>query len=213
MSNIKIQSYVYGYVGTNCYIISNNTTKEAVVIDPADNAIDIKNKLEKNKLILKAILITHGHFDHIDAASELKSFYEGVNIYLGELDKDVASNPDSNCTKTFGIVNQKSYKADIFVKDGEILDIAGMKFKVIHTPGHTKGGVCYYILDEKVLISGDTLFCCSVGRTDLSTGSFSDIVKSIREKLFLLDDDTRVLPGHGDETTIGYEKKYNPYAS
>ena len=109
------------------------------------------------------------------------------------------------------IGEHKVYRADVFVKDEDVLNLAGFSIRVFFTPGHTIGGCCYYIADEKILFSGDTLFQESVGRTDFPGGSMSEIVHSVKEKLFLLPDDTRVCPGHGDETSIGYEKKYNPF--
>ena len=208
MGQIEIKSMTLGMVATNCYLIINKETKEALLIDPADNALRISNVIEENVCTLKAILLTHGHFDHIMALNELKKRYN-VPVYAHEEEEDVLKQSSLN---TSGMIGQiYTTQADIYVKDGEHLKLAGLDIIVLHTPGHTKGGVCYYLPEEKVLMSGDTLFHCSIGRTDFPTGSMSQLVRSVKEQLFVLPDDVQVYPGHDSVTSIGYEKQYNPF--
>ena len=195
-------------VATNCYLIINKETKEALLIDPADNALRISNVIEENVCTLKAILLTHGHFDHIMALNELKKRYN-VPVYAHEEEEDVLKQSSLNMSGMIGQIY--TTQADIYVKDGEHLKLAGLDIIVLHTPGHTKGGVCYYLPEEKVLMSGDTLFHCSIGRTDFPTGSMSQLVRSVKEQLFVLPDDVQVYPGHDSVTSIGYEKQYNPF--
>ena len=208
MGQIEIKSMTLGMVATNCYLIINKETKEALLIDPADNALRISNVIEENVCTLKAILLTHGHFDHIMALNELKKRYN-VPVYAHEEEEDVLKQSSLNMSGMIGQIY--TTQADIYVKDGEHLKLAGLDIIVLHTPGHTKGGVCYYFPEEKVLMSGDTLFHCSIGRTDFPTGSMSQLVRSVKEQLFVLPDDVQVYPGHDSVTSIGYEKQYNPF--
>lgn len=208
MGQIEIKSMTLGMVATNCYLIINKETKEALLIDPADNALRISNVIEENVCTLKAILLTHGHFDHIMALNELKKRYN-VPVYAHEEEEDVLKQSSLNMSGMIGQIY--TTQADIYVKDGEHLKLAGLDITVLHTPGHTKGGVCYYLPEEKVLMSGDTLFHCSIGRTDFPTGSMSQLVRSVKEQLFVLPDDVQVYPGHDSVTSIGYEKQYNPF--
>lgn len=206
---INIFHTVLGMVGTNCYIIVNDQTKKCVVVDPADNADAIYGVIKQEQCVLDGILLTHGHFDHMLAAGSLKEL-SGAKVYAGLEEKEILSDSTYNLS---GVMGGKALtlEADEYLKDGQLFELAGIRFKAIHTPGHTKGSMCYYIEECGTLVSGDTLFAESVGRTDFPTGSMSSIVSSIREKLLILPEDTRVLPGHGDETSIQYEKKYNPY--
>ncbi len=208
MGQIEIKSMTLGMVATNCYLIINKETKEALLIDPADNALRISNVIEENVCTLKAILLTHGHFDHIMALNELKKRYN-VPVYAHEEEEDVLKQSSLNMSGMIGQIY--TTQADIYVKDGEHLKLAGLDIIVLHTPGHTKGGVCYYLPEKKVLMSGDTLFHCSIGRTDFPTGSMSQLVRSVKEQLFVLPDDVQVYPGHDSVTSIGYEKQYNPF--
>ena len=208
MGQIEIKSMTLGMVATNCYLIINKETKEALLIDPADNALRISNVIEENVCTLKAILLTHGHFDHIMALNELKKRYN-VPVYAHEEEEDVLKQSSLNMSGMIGQIY--TTQADIYVKDGEHLKLAGLDIIVLHTPGHTKGGVCYYLPEEKVMMSGDTLFHCSIGRTDFPTGSMSQLVRSVKEQLFVLPDDVQVYPGHDSVTSIGYEKQYNPF--
>lgn len=204
----QLQSMVLGVVGTNCYLLINSETKETVIFDPADDGKRIVSYLEREELKPVAILLTHGHFDHIMGAPEVAEHF-GIPVYAHLLEQDVLKSTQLNACAMIG--KQFFMEADHLVSDGDILNLAGTQIKVIHTPGHTQGGVCYFIDEIGVLVCGDTLFESSVGRTDLPTGSMGTLVRSIREKLFVLDDEVIALPGHGGQTTIGWEKKHNPY--
>ena len=196
---MKIDRFVIGPVGTNCYIVRNEDTDECFVTDPAACPPELVGHIRKEGLNVKAVLLTHGHFDHIMGLDDfLKEF--PVPVYAFSEEKPLLESAELN--SSLGMFGRPyTFSGAEYVSDGQILHIAGFEIRVIHTPGHTAGGCCYYIPAENVLISGDTLFRASVGRTDLPTGSMGDLVRSVREKLF-------VLP---EETTIGYEKKYNPF--
>lgn len=209
MSNFKIGRIVLGSVRTNCYFIYHEETKETVVIDPADEGEKIFRALSDQGLKITAILLTHGHFDHIMGARELRMI-SSSKIYAPERERNLLSDAELNYSSQMGY--PYTVRPNVWLKDHEKFTLAGFEFEVIETPGHTEGSVCYYIASEKVLISGDTLFEESVGRTDFPTGSQSALVRSLREKVFPLGEDITVYPGHGNSTTIGHEKQYNPYA-
>ena len=208
MTNIAIQQMNVGALGVNCYIVSNTDTKEAVVVDPGGHANAIADNLKNSGLTLAGILLTHAHFDHADGAEDLQQL-TGAKIYALNEEQKSLENPRYNMSNMMGM--GISYKADIYLVDGQKLELAGLTFEVIHTPGHTEGGCCYYLKDQKLLLSGDTLFCTSIGRTDFPGGSYGTLLRSIKEKLFVLPDDVKVLPGHEGTTYIGYEKDHNPF--
>lgn len=208
MNQIEIKSLTLGMVSTNCYLIVNKTTREVLIVDPAEDAYKIEKIIDNAGMTPVAVLLTHGHFDHIMAVNDLKDRYQ-MPVYAHVDEEDVLKQTSLNMSGMIGRIYTTS--ADHYVRDGETLNLAGLEIQVFHTPGHTKGGVCYYIPDEKVLMSGDTLFHCSIGRTDFPTGSMSQLVRSVREKLFVLPDDVKVYPGHESITSIGYEKRYNPF--
>jgi len=207
---IKVHKVMLGRVGTNCYFVINQETKEVLIFDPADRADVIVGIIEKDELQPRAILLTHGHFDHIMAVNILAEKYK-IPVYAHEDEAELLK--DSNINASAMVGTAVSVLPTNLLKDGEKLTIAGIAMKVLYTPGHTKGGVCYYIPEAKKVISGDTLFADSIGRTDLPTGNYSTLLQSIRTKLFALEDSTEVLPGHGEATTIGHEKKYNPFVN
>lgn len=209
MDNLKVKTLIVGNVQTNCYIISNSNTKEAIVIDPGDASAKIEDYLNSNDLVCKAILLTHGHFDHILAAGELREKYH-VKIYIHEDDAALVSDPQMNVS-LYLTGNEFSLKPDILLKDKEQLSLAGQAIRVIHTPGHTGGGVCYFLKEQGILFSGDTLFRGSVGRADFPSGDEKKLIEGIKAKLMVLDESIKVYPGHGMSTTIGYEKMNNFY--
>lgn len=206
---IRVEFLVVGPVSTNCYLGIHEESKEALIVDPGDRADQIQAMIEREGVKPVAILLTHGHFDHMMAAEELRRIYD-IPVYAGEKEQEVLENADLNLSTGF---IRKSYtmKADHYLSDGEELVLAGSRIKVLETPGHTPGGCCYYLAGEGILFSGDTLFCRSVGRTDFPGGSFAEIKKSIKEKLFLLPQETICYCGHGEGTRIGQEMERNPY--
>lgn len=208
MSKLKVNQYVVGPVQTNCYFIINDETKELIIIDPGASPLQLAERVEQDGCKPVAILLTHGHFDHAAAAEELAKIFD-IKIYAFEAEKEVLE--DANLNVSWMIGENKVFHADIFLKDEQELDLAGFHIRVLHTPGHTKGGCCYYLPYENVVFSGDTLFCTSVGRSDLPGGSESQLIRSIREKLMTMPDRTTVYPGHNDVTTIENERMYNPY--
>ena len=209
MTGIRIQSMMTGMAATNIYFVQNTETKELLIIDPADDAAMIKRRVAAMEGKPVAILLTHGHFDHILAAETIRETY-GIPIYVEEEDEKVLEDARYNLSGLWAA--PFTIKADRQVKDGEVLHLAGQEIHVLHTPGHTWGSCCYYIPKEKVLFSGDTLFCGSYGRTDFATSSSSDMVRSVHRLLRELPEDTEVYPGHDCFTTIADEKMYNPLA-
>ncbi len=217
MAQIKIGKMVLGVCQTNCYFLYREGGEECIVVDPADQGVNIFRALQKNGFRVAGILLTHGHFDHIWGLDELRDAAnaaadedaEPVKTYAYEAERVLLQDADKNVSRQAG--RPCTTYADVYVKDGQEITIAGMTCKVIATPGHTAGGCCYYFEEAGFLLSGDTLFAESVGRTDFPTGSMSTLVRSVRERLFVLPDDTKVYPGHGGSTTIGHEKEYNPF--
>lgn len=218
MGEIKIGRMVLSVCQTNCYFLYRDGEHEAIVVDPADKGENIYCALLKNGFQVAGILLTHGHFDHIWGLDALRNAAnaaaesdgrEPVKAYAHEEERALLKDVRMNVSEQAG--RACSTYADVYVKDGQEITLAGMTCKAIATPGHTAGGCCYYFEEAGMLIAGDTLFAESVGRTDFPTGSMGTLVRSIREKLFELPEDTKVYPGHGDSTTIGHEKKYNPF--
>ena len=182
--------------------------KRGLIVDPADSPDTIIAKADSLSMIPEAILITHGHFDHVLAMNKVREHY-GIKVYAGLTEKQVLHDMAMNLTSSFGM--GQIFDADIYLKDGEEFETAGYHIKAIEVPGHTIGGMCYYFDKQGVLFSGDTLFCESVGRSDFPGGSASALCRGIKDKLFILPEHTKVYPGHMDETTIGNEIKYNPF--
>lgn len=196
-----------GIYQANCYILHDEKTREAAVIDPSGDFPVIKSYVEANGLKIKYIIITHGHGDHIGALSELKD-YSGATVCIHKEDNEMLMSSEKNYSADLGY-SIVEMSADRLLEDEDVLELGDTKLKVIHTPGHSKGGISIYC--EGSLFSGDTLFACSIGRTDLAGGSFDEIIDSIKRKLFALPDETAVYPGHGSSSTILTEKKRNPF--
>ncbi len=198
--------FILGEYVTNCYLIADDETKNAVLFDAPADCDKILDYCNKNEIKIRYICLTHGHFDHLLALNDLKE-KTGAEFMLHEKEEKYLSNPELSFIDKVApdIIIPK---ADRLLKDGDIITLDSLSFKVIHTPGHTEGGTCYLI--DKVLISGDTLFSGSIGRYDFPLGSLEDELRSIKEKLLTLEDDTKVYPGHGFSTTIGKQRKENP---
>lgn len=202
----EIKQYVLGPVNASCFVVIDKESKECFAIDPGDAPDVFINSFKVGDLHLKGILLTHGHFDHIGGVSALVEKYN-VPVYAMEDEIELLGDENLNlsCRMREGFV----VKGVSPLKDNQVLSIAGFEIKVIATPGHTSGGACFYIEDEGVIFTGDTLFAECIGRTDLPTGHTSTLVRSIREKLLILPDDVIVYPGHGSATSIEHEKLYN----
>ena len=203
------QTVVVGPLAVNCYIAGSEITREAAVIDPGGDAGKIIEGLQKNNLKLKYIILTHAHFDHAGAAAELQE-ETGAQVMVHENDAILLKNTDAQAA-LFGMQTARPPKPDYFLKGGDRIKISDVEMEVIETPGHTPGGISLYVKDAEAVFTGDTLFWGSIGRTDLPGGDFNTIIHSLKDKLGRLPDDTKVYPGHGDDTTIGLEKQQNPY--
>ena len=210
MADFKMEGMVLGAVSTNCFLVWNEDTREAFVVDPADHAAAIMKRIELHKLSLKAILLTHGHFDHMLAVPALKQL-TGAKIYAGIKEQALLSDGYMNLSGSWGN-KDVTFEADHWVTDNEEMELCGFKVRCLETPGHTEGGVCYYLYEEGQLFAGDTLFYGSYGRTDLPTGNTKKLFKSIVEKLLVLPEETIVYPGHGNGTSIEMERRINPVA-
>ena len=205
---MKIEKFVTGSISTNYYLVISEETKQTVVIDPAACPSYLMGHMKSEGLQVEAILLTHGHFDHIMGIDDLRREFP-VPVYVHEGDRETLLDPALNLSSSY--TNGYTFDGADYIRGGQRLELAGFSFQVIHTPGHTPGGVCYYLESEGVLFSGDTLFQNSVGRTDFPNSSMSDLIRSLREKVMKLPDDVKVYPGHMGETTIGHERKYNPF--
>lgn len=205
-----IEGRAMGAMGANCYLYACMESKKAALIDPGADGKRIYRWVLEKGLKVDYILLTHGHVDHIGAVDELRELLGKVAVGIHAGDAGMFTDGKLNLSSYFGqgLVLQK---ADFLLQDGQELVIGNQILKVISTPGHSPGGVCF--LSSEGLFSGDTLFAGSIGRTDFPGGSSGQLLKGIKEKLLILPEDTRVLPGHGEETTIGEEKRDNPFLS
>jgi hydroxyacylglutathione hydrolase len=198
-----------GPLHCNCSILGDETTHEAMVIDPGDDIEDVVAILRQYKLQVKQIVITHAHIDHVGGAMKLRAL-TGAPILLNQNDYALLKMLDVQAT-WIGVAPPGDVAIEASIADGESLEAGSLKANVMHTPGHTEGSVCLYFPAEKLLIAGDTLFARSIGRTDLPGGSFEKIMRSLRDRVMTLPDDTVVIPGHGPRTTIGEEREENPF--
>ena len=209
MSLLKCDFRVVGPIQTNCYFLYREDTKDCLIIDPGYEADKIEAYVQKKQLHVAGILLTHGHFDHITAADEVRKKFQ-TKIYASGKEKELMADPRMNVSVMMG--ESVSLKADVWLEDGQELEMLGETMRCILTPGHTGGGMCFYFPKACMLFSGDTLFQESVGRTDFPTGSSRELIRSVREKLLVLPEAVRVYPGHGLMTTIRDEQMFNPYA-
>lgn len=207
MEKVSIQILPVGMLEANCYILSDQESGEGIIVDPGDDAEKIIDAVEAGGLKIKYIINTHGHYDHIGADLDLKEKF-GAELLVHEDDGHMLEDPMANLSFIKPAVKNTEVKADRLLKDGDVISAGVIRLEVIHTPGHTKGSIC--LLGDGYILTGDTLFEGSVGRTDLPGGSYESIIKSVN-KLKSLPDDLKVYPGHGSPSTIGQEKTNNPF--
>lgn len=202
---IEVTTVTVGFLASNCYIVRERGNTEAVLIDPGADYEKISAVLEAKGLTPKAVLLTHAHFDHCNAVSRFKA--DGCRVYLHNAD-EILLRTEMNMAGGMG-ARFNPFTPDVLFLDGFVIDECALTFKCVHTPGHTAGGVCYII--DNLIFSGDTLFCLSIGRSDFPTGNGRELINSVSEKLFALSGDYIVYPGHGESTTLDFERKHNPY--
>lgn len=198
-----------GPLQCNCSVIADENTREAMVIDPGDDIDDIVSILSKHSLSVKQIVITHAHIDHVGGAMKLKKA-TGAPILLNQNDSALLKMLDVQAA-WLGMATPGPVQIDQSLSDGDKLRTGSLSADVLHTPGHTEGSICLYFAPEKKLIAGDTLFAGSIGRTDLPGGSYKKIIESLHERVLALPDETVVVPGHGELTSIGQERESNPF--
>ncbi len=200
---------VVGPLGVNCFILGCEETHQGVVVDAGDNADKIISAVERRGLTISQVVSTHGHFDHV-GANQAVLMHFGARLLIHAADASMLERA-ADVARSYGIGGVSSPRPDSFLSDGLEIAFGSCRMTVLHTPGHTQGGCCLYLESEKKIITGDTLFADSIGRTDLPGGNHEQLLESVRTKLFTLPDDVTAYPGHGPETTIGHEKRHNPY--
>ena len=204
-----LESFPVGPLRCNCTILGDEVTHEAVVVDPGDNIAEILSRLQKHGLTLRQIVITHAHIDHVGGAALLKKA-TGAPVFLNQNDLGLLGAMEMQAG-WLGVPTPEVGSPDASAEDGLTVGLATLPGEVIHTPGHTPGSICLLFPQQRLLLAGDTLFAGSIGRTDLPGGDGRQILRSLRDRLMVLPDKTRVLPGHGPDTTIGEEKQSNPF--
>ena len=206
MADLRVDCLELGMLQTNTYIVWNADTLECVVIDPSDGFGILDARIKEKNLHPAAVYLTHGHDDHIGSVNEMKRVY-GILVYLMKEEEEFVESVQYNLSMTFG--RPRLVEPDMFFIDGQEVSVLGTRMKALLTPGHTPGGGSYYFPDEKMVFTGDTLFCESVGRSDFPGGNGRMLIDSIIGKLMPLPDDTVVYPGHGPLTSIGHERRHN----
>ena len=203
-----LKNLVVGPLASNCYIVGSESSKEGMIIDPGDEAEVILRNVKDLGLEIRSIVLTHGHIDHIGALKEVK---EATGAEVAIHTDEAESLQKQPLSTLLGLSYPTPLPADRLLQDGDSIDIGDLHFGVLHTPGHSPGGICLLEQGHKAVFSGDTLFNYGIGRTDLPGGSYSQLMNSIHTKLMVLPDNTVVYPGHGPETTIGTERRENPF--
>ena len=210
---MKINRLVLGDFENNCYIARNsNSAADCLIIDTGLDVQPLFKFLERGKLTPAAVILTHGHIDHIAGVEALRKKFPSILIYIHKLDAEMLGDTNVNLSILTGSPFAAG-KADYLIDEEDTIDKAGIRLRVIHTPGHTPGGICLYSEKDGIIFVGDTLFAGSIGRTDFPNGDMKKLIEGIKHKLLVLPDDTVVYPGHGPETTIGREKTDNPFLS
>jgi hydroxyacylglutathione hydrolase len=206
-----LERLIVGMLQTNCYLLGDPHSRQAVVIDPGGDVDRIAVRLKHHQLELVNILNTHGHFDHVLDAWALKERLGG-KVVLHASDKAILQDRSVGLVGMFSALKKSPKGAiDLWVREGDHIQVGGLRLEVIETPGHTPGHVSYYLSEANIIFVGDTLFAGSIGRTDFPGGSYDQLIRSVRTKIFPLVDSTVVYPGHGPETTVGQEKRSNPF--
>ncbi len=203
-----IHTIPVGITQTNCYVVGCEETQEGVVIDPGANPERILRTLEESGLTIRYVLNTHCHFDHMGANAEIVAV-TGAPLALHPAELPILQARGGS--SWFGVPVKESPLPDVELEDGQVLEVGTLRFQVLHTPGHSPGGVTFYLEEEGAAFDGDVLFAMGVGRTDLPGGNWDTLMRSIREILFALPDETVLYPGHGPKTTVGQEKRSNPW--
>lgn len=206
---MTIDSIAVGPLEVNCYLLGCEATGEGVVIDPGGDVGSIAALAARRGLTIRLIINTHGHFDHVGGNREAVATF-GAPLMIHEADAPMLGLA-AEVARRYGLRGENSPEPDSFLEDGAVIPFGECRLTVIHTPGHTRGGCCLYAGEGKLVITGDTLFADSIGRTDLPGGSHEQLLESIRTRLFTLPDAVAVYPGHGPASSIGHEKRNNPY--
>jgi hydroxyacylglutathione hydrolase len=204
-----LESFPVGPLRCNCTILGDEVTREAMVVDPGDNIPEILSRLQKHGLTLRQIVVTHAHIDHVGGAAQLRKL-TGAPVVMNQLDLGLLGMMQMQAG-WLGVPTPEVASPDASAEDGLAIGLSTLPAQVLHTPGHTPGSICLLFPDHNLLLAGDTLFAGSIGRTDLPGGDGQQILRSLRDRLLVLPDATRVLPGHGPETTIGEERQSNPF--
>jgi hydroxyacylglutathione hydrolase len=204
-----LETFPVGPLHCNCTILGDEVTREAMVVDPGDNLPEILSRLQKHGLTVRQIVVTHAHIDHVGGAAQLRKL-TGAPVVMNQQDLGLLGMMEMQAG-WLGVPTPQVAPPDASAEDGLALGLATLPAQVLHTPGHTPGSICLLFPDQHLLLAGDTLFAGSIGRTDLPGGDGQQILRSLRERLLVLPDTTRVVPGHGPETTIGEERQSNPF--
>ena len=206
---LKINRMVVGQLYVNCYILWDSGSKEGIIVDPGDEGGMLLNEIDKNNIILKQVIITHGHFDHLKDAAYVSSKAK-VPVLANKEDLPLIEAAPSQAA-LFGFPQIKVPRIDSYIKEGDIVQVGSYGFMVLDTPGHSPGSITLYNKQERIAVVGDLLFLESIGRTDFFGGDYKTLLLSIKDRILTMADDTLVLSGHGNETTVGHEKAYNPF--
>lgn len=204
-----LETFPVGPLHCNCTILGDEVTREAMVVDPGDNIPEILSRLQKHGLTLRQIVVTHAHIDHVGGAAQLRKA-TGAPVVMNQQDLGLLGMMEMQAG-WLGVPTPEVAPPDASAEDGLTIGLATLPAQVLHTPGHTQGSICLLFPDRHLLLAGDTLFAGSIGRTDLPGGDGHQILRSLRDRLLVLPDATRVVPGHGPETTIGEERQSNPF--
>jgi glyoxylase-like metal-dependent hydrolase (beta-lactamase superfamily II) len=204
-----IEGFPVGPIQANCYIVGDENSHKGVVIDPGDEAERIIERLAHHNLDIDVIFNTHGHFDHVGGNKKLKEA-TGANIAIHPDDAHYLSKL-SESAAAWGMTTENSPPPDMLLADGQVVETEDLRFTVLHTPGHSPGSVSLVLEGAGIVFTGDLIFAGSIGRTDFPGGDYTALIQSVREKIFTLGDDVRILSGHGPQTTVGFEKQHNPF--